>query len=409
MRGPEGGSANVLVTDGSERAALAVVRSLGRAGHRVGVVSPRRRSLAASSRYVDWEVEAPAPSDDRTGFLDRLVRAISARPVDVVLPVSEASLRAVLSRRDRLGEAVIPFPDATTFDRISDKAEVARAGDALGISVPRHATLRSSEDLERTAAELSFPLVVKPTRSIAEARDSLVPSAGVAYADDLEEVRRVLSNLTEPSWPVLLQERIVGPGSGIFLLRWEDRTVAAFAHRRLREKPPSGGVSVYRESVALDPDLKAKSEALLEHFQWRGVAMVEFKIDRASGTPHLMEVNGRFWGSLQLAVDAGIDFPALLVAAARGKAPGPVTGYQKGVRLRWLWGDVDHLIARMKGAAPGDDEEEEDPGRLQALRDFLKWRPGDRLEVLRPADPLPFFRETANWFRNALEGDSGPR
>ena len=42
--------------------------------------------------------------------------------------------------------------------------------------------------------------------------------------------------------------------------------------------------------------------------------MVEFKLDARDGVAKLMEINGRFWGSLQLAVDAGVDFPAILSA-----------------------------------------------------------------------------------------------
>ncbi len=110
-----------------------------------------------------------------------------------------------------------------------------------------------------------------------------------------------------------------GPGVGVFLLLWEGKLRAAFAHRRLREKPPSGGVSVYRESIALDPVLLERSRRLLESFGWQGVAMVEYKIDERTGTPILMEINGRFWGSLQLAVDAGVDFPRLLIECAEGR------------------------------------------------------------------------------------------
>ena len=69
-------------------------------------------------------------------------------------------------------------------------------------------------------------------------------------------------------------------------------------------------MSVYRESVAADPDLVRRSRALLDAFGWCGVAMVEYKLDERTGTPYLMEVNGRFWGSLQLAIDAGVDFPS---------------------------------------------------------------------------------------------------
>lgn len=157
---------------------------------------------------------------------------------------------------------------------------------------------------------------------------------------------------------------------------------------------------MYRESVRADPELVAASERLLEAFEWRGVAMVEYRVSDAENVPYLMEVNGRFWGSLQLAVDAGVDFPALLVAAALGDDPDPVSSYRVGVRSRWWWGDVDHLMARLRGASPSGDGGR--AGRLSALGSFLiPWRPGDRTEVLRCDDPAPFLRETRRWFRQA--------
>ena len=58
-------------------------------------------------------------------------------------------------------------------------------------------------------------------------------------------------------YPSLIQERIVGPGIGVFVLCDHGRLLAAFAHRRLREKPPSGGASVLCESVAVDPGARA--------------------------------------------------------------------------------------------------------------------------------------------------------
>jgi predicted ATP-grasp superfamily ATP-dependent carboligase len=199
---------------------------------------------------------------------------------------------------------------------------------------------------------------------------------------------------------LLLQQRIVGPGVGIFLLRWGGEPVATFAHRRIREKPPSGGVSVYRESIAADPKLVASSLALLSRFAWEGVAMVEYKLDAATGVPYLMEINGRFWGSLQLAVDAGVNFPGLLVSLALGEHPTPVTAYHVGVRSRWWLGDLDQLLARLRHSTrelalpPGS------PGRARALTDFLTlWRPGDRNEIFRWSDPMPAVRETVEWMQ----------
>jgi hypothetical protein len=127
--------------------------------------------------------------------------------------------------------------------------------------------------------------------------------------------------------------------------------------------------------------------------------MIEYKLDERTGTPYLMEINGRFWGSLQLAVDAGVDFPALLAGVALGGDPAPVTAYRTGVRSRWWWGDVDHLLARLRRSPEDLALPPGSPGRWRALADFLTVRRADRNEILRRSDPGPFFHETGQWLR----------
>jgi predicted ATP-grasp superfamily ATP-dependent carboligase len=196
---------------------------------------------------------------------------------------------------------------------------------------------------------------------------------------------------------VLLQEEVVGPGIGIFVVMHRGEVSAAFAHRRIREKPPWGGVSVLRESIALDPRLLTLSVELLRRFELEGAAMVEYKVDRATGNPYIMEINGRFWGSLQLAIDAGVDFPAVLVASVLGSAVAPAPRYKEGIRSRWFWGDVDNLLIRLRRRG---DAQEQTAGRMHAIADFLKaFGPGNRSEVFRLTDPVPAMRETLDWFR----------
>ena len=77
--------------------------------------------------------------------------------------------------------------------------------------------------------------------------------------------------------------------------------------------------------------------------------MVEFKKDTRDGQFKLMEINPKFWGSLDLAIAAGVDFPYL---AARMAAEGdidPVEDYRVGVRFRWVFDDAMRTLA-----APGD-------------------------------------------------------
>jgi len=176
------------------------------------------------------------------------------------------------------------------------------------------------------------------------------------------------------------------------------RLRAAFAHRRIREKPPSGGVSVLSESVGLDPQLLEYAERMLEALKWHGVAMVEFKRDARDGVSKLLEINGRFWGSLQLAVDSGVDFPYLLYRLAIDGDIDPVFTYRVGVRLRWWLGDLDWLLLRLqeKGGLAR---------RLGAIPEFL--RPAGRTaraEVYRRDDPAPAIREISKYSHALLRG-----
>jgi predicted ATP-grasp superfamily ATP-dependent carboligase len=159
-------------------------------------------------------------------------------------------------------------------------------------------------------------------------------------------------------------------------------------------------VSVLRESIAADPIALGQAVALLDRLDWQGPAMVEFKMDEATGVPVLMEINGRFWGSLQLAIDAGVDFPALLVEAALGGDPEPVTEYRHGVRTRWLLGDLDHLLIRLRRSAAALHLPPGAPGRVRTVAGFVGgFAPPTRLEVLRLRDLRPFGRELRIWLR----------
>ena len=390
----------ILVTDGEQRAALALVRAYGRAGHRVYVCSNRGgKTLAAASRFCAGHAGVANALSDPRGYAADVRALIERWGVSVLIPVTDASLGALLPRRHELGRALIPFPDAAIYERASDKALVLGIAQELGIAVPAQHRIERSEDMDRLADSLPYPVVVKPSRSVASGANGRL-KLGVSYAANVTELRERLADLEPGAYPVLLQERVVGEGVGVFVLRWEGTVLAVFSHRRLREKPPSGGVSVYCESIPADPVLVERSLRLLERLQWNGVAMVEYKIDRTTGRAYLMEINGRFWGSLQLAIDAGVDFPNLLLAAAMGERPEPVQEYRSGVRCRWWWGDVDHLLLRLRRSPAQLALPPNAPGRLRALRDFLQLaRRGDRNEVLRFNDLAPFVRETIDWVR----------
>ncbi|MDQ2766217.1 MAG: ATP-grasp domain-containing protein [Gemmatimonadota bacterium] len=387
----------ILVTDGTQRSALAVVRSLGRAGHTVFVCGPRVPSLAGSSKHSFAESIVASALNAPAQFVGDVSHLIERWRIDTVIPITEPSLLALLPERDALG-VMIPWPDVGTFRAVSDKKSLLATAAELGFAVPKQLVLNSEADVRAMDPTLlDYPLVLKPARSVSEHAGQRV-SLGVTHVASAGALRRAITALGDAAFPILVQQRIVGPGIGVFLLVWNGDVLATFAHERLREKPPSGGVSVYSQSVAADAELVERSRLLLDKIGWRGVAMVEFKRDARTGVAYLMEVNGRFWGSLQLAIDAGVDFPSLLVAAASGEPVSAPSSYRVGTRSRWWWGDVDHLLARWRKDAATLALPPDAPSRWRATLNFLTfWHPHDHNEVFRLKDPRPFLRETIEW------------
>jgi predicted ATP-grasp superfamily ATP-dependent carboligase len=176
----------------------------------------------------------------------------------------------------------------------------------------------------------------------------------------------------------LVQEYIPGDGYGVEVLLNRGEPRALFMHRRLREYPISGGASTLRESVYHE-EMKDAALRLMRHLQWHGVAMVEFKLDQRDGLPKLMEVNGRFWGSLPLSIAAGVDFPGLLHEMVTKGDVAPAFDYRLGVKSRWLIpGDMLWFAASFRSRKD----------KLRVFREFFRTR-GIYDDVLTTSDLLP--------------------
>jgi len=395
----------VFVTDGNQRAALAVVRALGRAGIPVTVGESRPSSLAGASRFCSKTVCYPSPEAGGNNFINFLLEEFSKRQYRVVLPVTDISLFSIASAVKLLPPGLqLPFPDLEHIRRAHDKREVLVLAQQLGIPCPRTLTVEQGNNLGEAGKELGFPVVIKP-RVSRFLRNGHWASGSVQYAIDqkdlIEKYEMVSSTLPDP----LVQERLQGEGRGVFLLIWNGELKAAFCHRRLREKPPAGGVSVYCESLPLDGDLVQKSYELLKRLEWQGVAMVEYKLDRRDGLPKLMEINGRFWGSLQLAVDSGINFPLLLYRLAVGADVAPQLEYKTGVRSRWFLGDLDHLWILLTHPRVFNGAEVAKVPRWQACLNFMKfYERNTHYETLRFDDPSPGWFELKEYLRGGIRG-----
>jgi predicted ATP-grasp superfamily ATP-dependent carboligase len=368
----------VLVTDGEFKHTLGIVRQLARRGHEVHVLARSRRAPATHSRAVRrWH---PAPAAGDAAYDGRLLEiAGSLAPVSL-LPVGSGAVAAADRLRDRLPEAVgLALPPRESLAVANDKPRTAELARSLGLRVPRERKVASLEEARAAWRDFGAPLVLKSAReegvkTVRYARSE----AGLAPAF---EAARAASG-----GAMLAQEYVAGEGYGFSALYWNGTLKRSLMHRRVREWPPSGGTSACAESLPDAPELERAGLALLDALRWHGVAMVEFKGALASGALALIEINAKFWGSHDLALAAGVDFPGDLVALLEGRALAPDSGPRRRVRFAWpLGGDLWHGLFR--------------PSSLPAvLLDALS--PGVA-HSYRLGDPLPLFYEIAQWLRSA--------
>lgn len=382
---------SVLVLDANQRSALSVTRSLGKRGIPVTTAEETPRALASCSRFAEGHIEYPSPRLHPDRFIDTLSRQVEKNHIDILLPMTELTTGLLLENQAAFAVSTLPFPEKRAVDALSDKCSLIRTAESLRIPVPRSLYVNDPTELAGKLDELPYPLVLKPAKSWLTL-DGEWKRAAVRFAGDPAEARHLIqSDPALRNHPFMIQEHIKGHGQGIFALYDNGRPVAFFAHRRLREKPPSGGVSVLSESIELDEELLSHARSLLDDVCWHGIAMVEFKI-APDGTPFLMEINTRFWGSLQLAVNAGVDFPYLLYQLACGAHLDPVNGYKIGTRLRWLLGDLDSLYLTLR------DPRFSTPAKLGTMLKFLTPSPfRTRHEINRVTDLRPFWYELTQY------------
>ncbi len=376
----------VLVLDADMVPALTISRSLARRGCRVTVASHIAKPVASRSRTSAACFTYPDPLSRAEDFIRWLQEHTQTHDYQLVMPVTERTL-VPLSRSRALFEHVnLAMPEARSLELVLDKSQTLAMAEELGVPIPKGIHVRSLEQLYELGETLHYPVVIKPSRSIGSGEQG-ASHLQVSYAFDavglVSGCRHALR-----FGSVVLQEYFRGDGVGVELIAQHGEVFYAFQHRRLHEVPLTGGGSSLRKSEPLRPELLEASRALVRAMNWHGVAMVEFKLDRATGAFCLMEINGRFWGSLPLADAAGADFPGMLLHLELENERRPVPDYRENMHCRLLSRDLLWYESVLRGEA--DERIVELPDRKAILRELgLFLSPRHRFDVQKLSDPWP--------------------
>lgn len=390
----------VLVLGDNVGAALAAVRSLGRRGHEIVLAIQDRECLARSSRFVCSTVCLPDSSRPLAEWYDAFRLLLSQQHFDLVIPITDVSLVPLVRRRNEFERSVrLAIPSDRAFEYSYFKNKTYEMALSLDVPVPQtHCVSTQSEIPEAIRMDQwGFPAVVKPIASKVWKHDVKV-EVPVSIVHDAMGFTDALARGLSVT-PMLIQSFHPGIGIGQEFLVSDGEIVHAFQHERIHE-PLRGGGSTYRRSSSLDSELLEYSTRMLRYLNWTGVVMVEYKRDPATTKVVLMEINGRFWGSLPLAIAAGVDFPAdLYKLLVEDRRPAPQS-YRAGVYCRKLTDDLYWFADNWRA-------DRSDPHLLTTprLRYLTEWfnilRCREHWDSLAGDDPSPALKEIASLFRTA--------
>jgi protein-tyrosine-phosphatase/predicted ATP-grasp superfamily ATP-dependent carboligase len=387
----------VLVLGDGVSAFLAVIRSLGRKGIEVHAAWCRPDCPALWSRYVERFHALPF-CDEEGLWVEQLTRLLRQEHFDLVLPTNEQTTRALYFRRSEFERhARLYLMDEPAFRVVFDKVKSGQLAESLGLRVPRTKIVSTADELDGLESEFKFPIVLKPVSTY----DPHAPMErrNVAKAYDRDELlRHARRMLGEGS--IAVQENFLGRGVGVELLVDRGRVLLAFQHERVHQ-PLRGGASSYRKSVPLRRDLLEAARKYVAALEYSGVIMIEFLASESDEDWRFVEANGRFWGSLPLAVAAGADFPhALYRYLVHNQRQFPAE-YRQGLYCRDLLSDAQWFLRNLRADRRDPTLATLSPWRvLLEIRHVLALQ--ERYDTLTLDDPLPAVVEPVNYARRVL-------
>jgi predicted ATP-grasp superfamily ATP-dependent carboligase len=406
----DSGPDRVIVLGISTQIGLALIRELRAHGVQVYGVAGSSHALGLFSRDLHHGSVCPRETGARLAHLNELARR---HRIPALMAVSEPDLLWLNEHRSSLPDLKLLIPTMEKLSLVLDKDRVYQLAREVGITTPWAVQPGSYEEIESLSGAMEFPVVLKWAR-----QNEIMPLLHrhglrfdkYRYAYDARELLAALAPFRKVGQYPLIQSYCPGVGLGQMIFMYDRTPRLRFQHLRVHEFPPEGGASSLCESRPVDADaeLMDRSVELLRRIDWVGPAMVEYRYDPATKRSVLMEINGRFWGSLPLAHYAGAHF-GWYTYSMLGKGVDPrQPDYRAGVRCMHTSPEVKRLARILLNPRSIQDKSLRF-GRIAAVLDLIRslLDPRTKYYIFSWRDPRPAVMDS--WFivMEAVGGAAG--
>ena len=320
------------------------MRALHAAGYEVWLaINSGQQTYAQRSRAAAGTVQVTSPGVSAERHAHEMAHAAARLKVAAVLPGTEASLASLTGRQDLFSPGVgVAVTPPEVLRRATDKALLGELAQRVGLQTPEAIQLEGGEGDD--LVEVPFPAIVKPVSTVGGGGSLIQRRRQTALVRTPVELRRALA--AAPGVSCLVQPYVPGTLAAICGVAWEGELICSEHQRSPRIWPPSHGVSSYATTVPPDPARDAAVAELVRAIGWSGVFGVQFLLqgERAQ----VIDFNPRLYGSLALAVAAGLNLPAIWADLVLGRPISKPGSYRVGVRYRVEEDDPRALLAAFR-------------------------------------------------------------
>lgn len=313
------------------RSTYAALVNLTRKKLNVVVTDSRSIGMCQFSRFSAKKIRYNDFLIDKNVFLQDIQKILEIEKPELYLP-SHDETEIISNNLNTFPASVkIPIPCIENLRIANDKSASQELAERCEIPTAKRINYNSPEEI--------LQLVYSSKKYVIRLRKGN-SAKGVFYANGPAEVYQTVKSSIDnfkcstDRYPVV-QEFVQGEGWGVSCLYWEGKRIAHFTHKRLREKTETGGTSTLREHHP-NEILEQMAFKILDKLEWHGLAMVEFKYDSVSKKGYFIEINPRLWGSIHLAISAGVEFPYLLYLCAT-QGPQSAQNYLAESHIKYPW------------------------------------------------------------------------
>lgn len=300
----------VLVTDGAGRQTLTILHGLKDLKCKISILCTSKLDFCYASNIPSKKILDKRATPTHPQFGKYILSLVSSGKYDVLLPVGEMCTNKITEIESEIKKYVkLACAPRDAYINAFDKQRTFEFASQNKIPTPK--TRLQGQTVEEYLATVDFPLIIKPRNGVG--------SIGFHKFEKKEDFEPYIKEHDIDLDTYVLQEYVdYEKRLGTILFVDQNGNVCmAYADEVLRWYPLDAGSACLIRSID-HPELIRWSADLLKAMKWQGVAALSFMVDRKTGEPKLLEINGRIPASIRLSRQCGFNVARLLMEMAYG-------------------------------------------------------------------------------------------